>query len=30
MEKPEGRGPLGMAKCRWEGNDKMDLKETEW
>jgi len=30
MGKPEGRRPLGMVRRRWEGNDKMDLKEIEW
>jgi len=30
MGKPEGRRPLGMARRRWEVNDKMDLKEIEW
>jgi hypothetical protein len=23
--KPEGRRPLGRARCRWEDNIKMDL-----
>jgi hypothetical protein len=27
---PEGRRPLGRSRSRWEGNIKMDLKETEW
>jgi hypothetical protein len=30
MGKPEGRRLLGMARCRWEGNNKMDFKEIEW
>ena len=27
MGKPEGKGPLGRPKRRWEDNIKMDLKE---
>jgi len=23
--KPEGKGPLGRPRCRWEDNNKMDL-----
>ena len=26
--KPEGKGPLGRPRSRWEGNDKMDLQEV--
>jgi hypothetical protein len=26
--KPEGKGPLGSPKCRWEDNIKMDLQEV--
>jgi len=26
--KPEGRRLLEMARCRWESNDKMDLKRN--
>jgi hypothetical protein len=25
--KPEGRGPLGRPRCRWEDNIRMDLRE---
>jgi hypothetical protein len=28
VRKLEWRIPLGRPKCRWEGNIKMDLKET--
>ena len=30
--KPEGKGPLGRQRCRWEDNIKMDLQEvgTGW
>jgi hypothetical protein len=28
--KPEGKRPLGVPRCRWENNIKMDLKEIEW
>jgi hypothetical protein len=28
--KPEGKGPLGTAKHRWEDNIRMDLREIEW
>jgi hypothetical protein len=28
--KPEGMRPLGRPRCRWEDNNKMDLRETEW
>ena len=26
--KPEGKGPLGRPRRRWEGNIKMDLQEV--
>jgi hypothetical protein len=26
--RPEGRRPLGRPRRRWEGNIKMDLRET--
>ena len=26
--KPEGKGPLGRPRCRWEDNIKMDLKKV--
>ena len=26
--KPEGKGPLGRPRRRWENNIKMDLKEV--
>jgi len=28
--KPEGKGPLGRPRCRWEDNIKMDLQEVGW
>jgi len=28
--KPEGKGPLGRLRCRWEVIVKMDLKEVGW
>jgi hypothetical protein len=28
--RPEGRRPLGRARCRWEDNIKMDLHEMGW
>jgi hypothetical protein len=28
--KPEGRGPLGRPRRRWEDNIKMDLREVGW
>jgi len=28
--KPEGKGPLGRPRCRWEYNIKMDLQEVGW
>jgi hypothetical protein len=27
---PEGKRPLRRYRSRWEGNIKLDLKETEW
>ena len=29
MEKPEGKGPLGRNRLRWEDNIKMNLQEVE-
>jgi hypothetical protein len=26
--RPEGRGPLGRPRCRWEDNIKVDLQEV--
>jgi len=28
--RPEGRGPLGKQRRRWEDNIKMDLQEVGW
>jgi hypothetical protein len=28
--RPEGRGPLGRPRRRWEGNIKIDLQEVGW
>jgi hypothetical protein len=28
--KPEGKGPLGNPRCRWEDNIKMDVQEVGW
>ena len=28
--RPEGKGPLGRHKPRWEDNSKMDLQEERW
>jgi len=28
--KPEGKGPLGSSRRRWENNIKMDLQEVGW
>jgi hypothetical protein len=28
--KPEGKGPLGRPKCRWEENIRKDLREIGW
>jgi hypothetical protein len=30
MVRPEGKRPLGRAKCRSEDNIKMDCKEIGW
>jgi len=30
MGKPEGKGPLGIPRRRWEDNIKLDLQELEW
>jgi hypothetical protein len=26
--RPEGKGPLGRTRCRWEDNIKLDLRKT--
>jgi hypothetical protein len=28
MGKPEGKRPLGIPRCRWEANIKMDVQEV--
>jgi len=28
--KPEGKGPLGRPRRRWEDGIRMDLRETGW
>jgi hypothetical protein len=28
--RPEGEGPLGRPRSRWEDNIKMDLQEVGW
>jgi hypothetical protein len=28
--KPEGKGPLGRPRRRWEDNIRMDLREIGW
>jgi hypothetical protein len=28
--RPEGRGPLGRPRRRWEDNIKMDIEEVGW
>jgi hypothetical protein len=28
--KPEGKGPLGRPRHRWEDNIRMDLREIVW
>jgi hypothetical protein len=28
VEKPEGKGPLGRARLKWEDNIKMNLQEV--
>jgi hypothetical protein len=30
MWRPERNRPLGILKCRWEDNIKMDLQEVGW
>jgi hypothetical protein len=30
MGKPNGRRPLGRARCRWANIVKMDFGETGW
>jgi hypothetical protein len=30
IEKPEGKGPLGRPRRRWEDNIKMDLRGIGW
>ena len=30
MGKPEGKGPLGRSRRRWEDNIKIDLQEVGW
>jgi len=30
VETPDGKIPLGKARCRWEDYIKMDLQEVEW
>jgi hypothetical protein len=27
---PEGKRPLGLPRCRWVDNVKMDLRELGW
>jgi hypothetical protein len=28
--KPEGKRPIGISRCRWEDNIKMDLRDIGW
>jgi hypothetical protein len=28
--RPEGRGPFGTPRRRWEDNIKIDLQDVEW
>jgi hypothetical protein len=28
VRKPDGKTPLGITRCRWEDNIKMDLQEV--
>jgi hypothetical protein len=28
--KPEGKGPLGIQRCRWENRIRINLRETGW
>jgi hypothetical protein len=30
VRKPEGKGPLGRPRHRWQDNTKMDLREIGW
>jgi hypothetical protein len=30
VEKPEGKRPLRISRCRWEDNIKIDIRETGW
>jgi hypothetical protein len=30
VAKPEGKGPLGRPRSRWEDNTRMDLREVGW
>jgi hypothetical protein len=30
VEKPEGKGPLGKPRCRWEDHIKICLKGIGW
>jgi hypothetical protein len=30
FQKPEGKRQLGRARCTWEDNLKINLKETAW
>jgi len=30
MWRPDGRGPLGRPRCRWEENLKIDIQKVGW
>jgi hypothetical protein len=30
VEKPEGNGPFGRPKCRWEGYTKIGWRGVSW
>jgi hypothetical protein len=30
VEKPEGKRPLGIPRCRWVDNIRMDLGDVGW
>jgi hypothetical protein len=30
VRKPEGKRPLGIFRCRWKHNVRMDLREIGW
>jgi hypothetical protein len=30
VRKPEGKEQHGRPRCRWEGNIRLDLRETGW